>query len=115
MLVTVLRRQPKAIIGMCGIRPDREYERLEEALDWLETTGVLVERFDANTAPAELTNRPVVEALLTRDGARSLPIILFDDDFVSRGVVPTRSQLARLVGSHRAAEKGILPDAVFHH
>ena len=115
MLVTVLRRRPEAIIGVCGIRPDSEYERLEEALDWLETTGVLVERFDANAAPAELANRPVVKALLTRDGARSLPIILFDDDVVSRGVVPTRAQLARLVGSHRAADKETGADAMLHH
>jgi len=75
---------------MCGIRPDRECKRLEEALDWLETACALVERFDANTASAELTNRPVAKALLTRR---------------PRGVVTTRSQLARFVGNHRAVEK----------
>ena len=45
-LVTVFRRVPKPITGMIGILYDAEFEAFEANLDWLETTGVLVERFD---------------------------------------------------------------------
>jgi len=44
--VTVVRHVPRPIIGMIGTLHDPEFERFEANLDWLETTGVLVEQFD---------------------------------------------------------------------
>lgn len=52
--VTVFRHVPKPITGMIGIVYDREFEQFEANLDWLETTGVLVERFDLSQAPQEV-------------------------------------------------------------
>ena len=48
--VTVFRRVPKPITGMIGTLYDPDFERFEANLDWLETTGVLVEQFDPSTA-----------------------------------------------------------------
>jgi len=42
--VTVFRRVPRPITGMIGILQDPDFERFEANLDWLETTGVLVEQ-----------------------------------------------------------------------
>jgi hypothetical protein len=42
--VTVFGRVPKPIAGMIGILYDPDFERFEANLDWLETTGVLVEQ-----------------------------------------------------------------------
>ena len=44
--VTVFRHVPKPITGMIGTLYDPEFERFEANLDWLETTGVLVEQFE---------------------------------------------------------------------
>ena len=49
-LVTVVRHIPAPIIGMIGVVHDRTFETLEANLDRLDTTGMVVERFDPATA-----------------------------------------------------------------
>jgi hypothetical protein len=99
--VTVFRRVPPPIIGVCGAVLDRAFEFLEESLDWLETTGVLVDRFDPDAQPGEAARFQCVTDALAREGPRCLPLILVDGDIVSSGVHPTRTQLARVVGQNR--------------
>lgn len=102
MLVTVFRRVPLPIIGTVGTTHDRAFEAFEERLDWLEAVGHLVERFDPNSAPAEVAAREPVRALLSTEGERCLPVILVNDAVVSRGVYPSRVELARAVGQAQA-------------
>ena len=97
-LVTVFRRVPKPITGMIGILYDAEFEAFEANLDWLETTGVLVERFDPATAQGEVAKRPAVQQVLADKRETSLPVILVNDLVVSTGRYLTRAQLARAVG-----------------
>ena len=99
--VTVFRRVPKPITGMIGTLYDSEFEKFEANLDWLETTGVLVEQFDPVAAPQEVANRPAVQQILSVDGDRCLPLILVNESVVSRGVYLSRAQLARVVGQQR--------------
>ena len=99
--VTVFRHVPPPIIGMIGVLHDRNFEASEANLDWLETTGVLVERIDPAAAPGEVATRPVVQQLLSAEGDVSLPIVLLDNAVVSRGRTLSRTQLARAVGSAR--------------
>src|SRR5688572_24984765 len=101
-LVTIFRKVPPSIIGMVGVLPERRFEAFEKELDWLETTGVLVERRDPRDhAEPEETARRAAEQLLAREGDSCLPLIVIDGLVVSRGVYPTRAQLARLVGRGR--------------
>lgn len=58
VFVTAVRHVPRPITGMIGVLYDRTFLTLEENFDWLETTGVLVERFDPSTAPSEVATRP---------------------------------------------------------
>ena len=108
VFVTVFRHVPRPITGMIGVLYDRTFEAFEANLDWLETTGVLVERFDPSTAPSEVATRPVVQQLLSAEGDACLPLILVNNSVVSRGVDPSRTQLARAVGSVRSG----VPQAV---
>ena len=96
--VTVFRRVPKPITGMIGTLYDAEFERFEANLDWLETTGVLVEQFDPSVAPQEVTTRPAVQQILAAEGDHCLPLILVNETVVSRGAYVSRAQLARAVG-----------------
>ena len=98
VFVTVFRHVPRPITGMIGVLYDRTFEAFEANLDWLETTGVLVERFDPSTAPSEVATRPVVQQLLSAEGDACLPLILVNNAVVSRGAQPSRTQLARAVG-----------------
>lgn len=106
--VTVFRHVPAPIIGMVGTFYDRGFEMFEADLDWLETTGVLVERFDPTCALSEVATRPVVQQLLSAEGDACLPLILVNNAVVSRGAHPSRTQLARAVCSAR----DVVPPAV---
>jgi len=100
--VTVIRRVPRSIIGTIGVIRDREFDAFEERLDWLEAAGCLpVVRVDPDE-PEAVTGLPafIVQALADA-GEHDLPLILVDGVVVSRGVYPTRTQLAHWIGSHR--------------
>ena len=103
--VTVFRRVPRPITGMIGILQDPDFERFEANLDWLETTGVLVEQFDPSTAEGEVAKRPVVRQILSDEGEQALPVILVNEAVVSRGRYLSRAQLARAVGQRQAWEQ----------
>jgi hypothetical protein len=55
-----------------------------------------------------VATRPVVQQLLSAEGDACLPLILVNNSVVSRGVHPSRTQLARAVGSVRSG----VPQAV---
>ena len=99
--VTVFRRVPRPVIGVCGVTRDRGFEAFEERLDWLETTGVLVERCEPATAPEAPAAHPAAAALLAREGGRCLPLVLVDGAIACSGRIPSRSELARAVGLAR--------------
>jgi hypothetical protein len=103
--VTVFRRVPRPITGMIGILQDLDFERFEANLDWLETTGVLVEQFDPSTAEGEVAKRPVVRQILSDEGEQALPVILVNEAVVSRGRYLSRAQLARAVGQRQGWEQ----------
>jgi hypothetical protein len=100
--VTVFRHAPPPLIGVLGVLPDPVSEAFEQNLDWLEASGVLVERFDPYRQPGEAALFQAVTESLAKEGDRCLPLILVDGVVVSSGVDPTRSQLARVVGQHRS-------------
>jgi hypothetical protein len=102
--VTVFRHVPRPIIGMIGTLQDPAFERVEANLDWLETTGVLVEQFDPSTALQEVARRPAVQQIVSADGDRCLPLILVNESVVSRGTYLSRAQLARAVGQGQGWE-----------
>lgn len=96
--VTVFRCVPKPIIGMVSVVNDPQFKMLEESLDWLETTGLLVERFDPAADPFEVEAHPTARHLLLA-GDGCLPLVLVDEAVVLQGTYPSRTQLARAVGS----------------
>jgi hypothetical protein len=75
-LVTVFRHVPPPIIGMVGVLPEPRFAAFEKELDWLETTGVLVERLDPRgSRKATASERG---ERLPDEGDASLPLILVD-------------------------------------
>jgi hypothetical protein len=90
---------------MIGILQDPDFEGFEANLDWLETTGVLVEQFDPSRAEGEVAKRPVVRQILSDEGEQALPVILVNEAVVSRGRYLSRAQLARAVGQRQGWER----------
>ena len=100
--VTVFRHAAPPLIGVCGVVPDRTSEAFEQNLDWLEASGLLVERFDPYRQPGDAARFQGVADALATEGPRCLPLILVDGVIVWSGTYPTRTQLARVVGQHRS-------------
>ena len=101
--ITVFRHVPKPIIGMVSGVNDRRFALLEESLDWLETTGLLVERFDPSFESHEVAKRPAARDLLSKSDD-CLPLVLVNDLVALQGVYPSRTQLAHAVGAQRRGE-----------
>lgn len=97
-LVTVFRRIPPPIVGTVGVIHDPAFEAFGERLDWLEASGVLVERFDPAVETGEVAARESVRERLATEGDSCLPLILVNDAVVLRGGYPSRTELARAVG-----------------
>jgi hypothetical protein len=100
--VTVFRHAPPPLVGVCGVVPDRVSEAFEQNLDWLEANGFLVERLDPYREADAAARFPEVAAIFAREREPCLPLVLVDGELVSSGHHPTRTELARMVGQHRA-------------
>jgi hypothetical protein len=99
--VTVVRHIPTPIVGIIGLVPDHDSASFEEALDWLETTGVLVERVDpATQAPSEMG--------VAVPASTPLPVVFVNGRIVSEGRFLTLHELAHLVAQATTA----LPDGL---
>ncbi len=84
--------------GVCGPAVDPLLPRLAADLDWLKRQGVAVERYNLAQQPQGFASNPTVTAALREYGNDCLPLILVDDQVVSRGTYPDRAMLARWAG-----------------
>lgn len=84
--------------GVCGPRVDPALPRFAADLDWLKQRGVSIDRFNPAQQPQAFARNPVVAAALAADPDKSLPLVLVDGRIVSRGVYPSRQELAGWAG-----------------
>lgn len=62
-------------------------------VDWLNSEGAQIERFDQATQAAAFDENPVVKDLLSRSGEEALPIILVNGELALSGRYPNRTEL----------------------
>jgi len=84
--------------GVCGPSVNPALPRLAADLQWLQELGVDVERFNLAQQPAAFRDNPAVCDTLTKEGVACLPLFRVDGVTVSKGVYPTRMQLAEWCG-----------------
>ena len=84
--------------GVCGPSVNPALPRLAADLQWLKELGVEVERFSLAQQPAAFRDNAAVRETLAQEGVECLPLFRVDDVTVSKGVYPTRMQLAEWVG-----------------
>lgn len=90
--------------GICGADVDPVLPRFAADLEWLQTQGVNVERYNLAQRPGVFVANESVNAALHAEGSGSLPLILLDGKIISRAVYPDRIALAAYAGIHVAAE-----------
>ena len=84
--------------GVCGPSVDPLLPRFAADLDWLAEHGVQVTRHNLAQEPAAFAAAPAVQAALTEQGTKCLPLILVDGRIASQGAYPTRPELAGWTG-----------------
>ena len=85
--------------GVCGPQVDPVLPRFAGDLDWLESQGHDVQRFNLAHDPAEFAGNATVQKMLADEGVDCLPLVIIDDLVVSRGDYPSRDSLAIWTGT----------------
>src|SRR6187401_3014303 len=84
--------------GVCGPDVDPALVTFAADLQWLEQQGVQVQRINPAHQPTLFAENKWVREELTKHGNDCLPLIVANDAVVSRGVFPSRTQLAGWTG-----------------
>lgn len=83
--------------GVCGATVDPELVRFARDVAWFKHHGVDVERFNLAQEPAAFVQNPVILALLNAEDTSCLPVVIVDDEVVSKKAYPSREELAAFV------------------
>lgn len=84
--------------GVCGPEVDPVLVRFSADLLWLSRQGVEIERLNPAQQPQAFAESKLVRQELEAHGAACLPVVAVDGEVVSRGVYPTRAELAGWAG-----------------
>lgn len=84
--------------GVCGLDVDPALVTFSADLQWLAKQGVEVQRINPAQQPTLFAANPLVRDELKKNGNDCLPLVLVNEEVVSRGVFPNRSQLAGWTG-----------------
>ena len=84
--------------GICGPNINAVLPQFAADLEWLRSQGITVERFNLAQEPAAFARNPTVQRMLADGGQQCLPLILVDGRVVSRGVYPSRGEMAVFAG-----------------
>lgn len=84
--------------GICGPNVDPKLVQFAADLEWLESKGVKVERYNLAQQPDKFAAcKPVTDAMVLA-GELCLPLILVNGQIASRNTYPDRAVLADLAG-----------------
>ena len=97
--------------GICGPQVDPVLPRFAADLDSLRTQGHQVDRFNLAQQPAAFAANEEVKKMLAAESVECLPLILVDDQVVSKVDYPTRDQLAALADRKAGIKASALPVA----
>jgi len=83
--------------GLCGVGVDPELLRISTVLDTLKKHGVVVDRFNLGSAPAEFITDQTINAYINAKGPEGLPAALVDGEIVITGRYPTNEEFAKFL------------------
>jgi AhpD family alkylhydroperoxidase len=98
--------------GMCGPNVDAALVRFATDIQWVESKGVAVERFNLTQSPKAFAEEELVRTALTEKGEAALPLLVADGKVLASGGYPSRDKLAALLGLSMVLETGLFTPAV---
>jgi len=84
--------------GVCGPAVDPKLAQFAADLEWLKSQGVQLQRFNLGHEPGAFTACAEVKAALQAENTACLPLIRCNERVVSKGVYPSRAQMASWCG-----------------
>ncbi len=84
--------------GICGPQVDPVLPQFASDLAWLKDQGVAVERYNLAHQPQAFVDHPDVKEAIREGHEDVLPLIRLNGQIVSKGIHPTRPQLAKWCG-----------------
>ncbi len=83
--------------GLCGVGVDPELLRMSTVLETLKRHGVIVDRFNLGSAPAEFITAQTINAYINEKGTEGLPAVMLDGKIVITGRYPTNEEFVKLL------------------
>lgn len=96
--------------GVCGDGVDQALVTFTADMDWINSQGGDIARFNLANAPMDFAEREPVKAFLQLSGSEGLPLVLVDGVTAVTGRYPDRAQLAKWAGM--AAEPAAAPAGI---
>ena len=84
--------------GICGPSVDPVLPKFAADLAWLKEQGAAVERYNLSQQPQAFVAHPDVTDAIREGNEQVLPMVRVDGVIVSKGVYPSREQLAGWCG-----------------
>ncbi|QAT42325.1 arsenite efflux transporter metallochaperone ArsD [Aminipila luticellarii] len=83
--------------GLCGVGVDPELLRMSTVLETLKKHGVIVDRFNLSSAPAEFIADQTINTYINEKGTEGLPAVMLDGKIVITGRYPANEEFAKLL------------------
>lgn len=84
--------------GLCGVSVDPELLRISTVLNTLKKQGIIIGRYNLNSAPMEFVKNSTVNQYVNEKGVAGLPVVTLDDEVVISGRYPTNAEILTLLG-----------------
>jgi len=82
--------------GICGHSSDPTLVTFASDLEWLKKQGIEVVRYGLSFEPAEFIKNKKIKNLLFEKGDCILPVLIIDEEIVSKACYPSREKLAEI-------------------
>lgn len=83
--------------GVCGASVDPELLRITTVINTLKQNGVVIDRFNLNSAPMEFVTNYTVNMFVNQKGVEALPCVTVDGNIVIEGRYPTNEEILTLL------------------
>lgn len=83
--------------GLCGVNVDPELLRITTVINTLKNRGIVIERYNLNSAPMEFVKNNTVNQYVNAKGVEGLPITLLDEEIVISGRYPANDEILKLL------------------
>lgn len=93
--------------GLCGVSVDPELLRISTVINKLKENGIIVERYNPNSAPQVFLFNQTINQIISTRGIEALPITVIDNKVVKIGAYLSNEEIARFFNLPSDFFKGI--------